>query len=371
MRVGKHLLLILSMALLVVGCGSTEQAHAQSQAQHNNSLTKLQIKLFGPGETAPLKRVVINDQELIQKLYAQAQALPKPQKDRICTMQLGLSYALSFWNGDKLVEMMVANSSGCGDLMLSSGDWRQPDRQFWQVLRQAYDSAAGVKQPDSLAVVRYTDKTQPPLYARVTSASQVQKFLTALHQLPRQADQCAPVGMPFDDLYFFEGEKMLRVQIFKGACKAVRIMSEEGWRTMDQTVEQLLEQTLATTSFAKAIPDRLEMRIAFTKHGQDNGLTFMDLGHNNEELQRVRKIYDVTYALPLLPLRNGNHESCPASGSLKYYMLIFSQGGAWLTTAIAYENCEPVQLNTVGATGIPLRQATQEFWSLVRPIGVQ
>lgn len=150
---------------------------------------------------------------------------------------------LIFWAGTQLAKIVTADRGGCGDLLLRGGDLRQTTQDFWLFLDRAITSAPHVKQPDHVETVRHRGNAQAPLYAKIPSARQAQKLFTALAAFLSSphatTGRCGDQAASYDDLFFYEGEALLRAQVFRGSCSQVRIAGKTAAPSLRPT-EQFL-----------------------------------------------------------------------------------------------------------------------------------
>ncbi len=371
MRTRRHLfplaLLPLVCALLSPACGllQHQQPPKPLVALHNSAdLTKLQIELFEAGNAAPETRYVIG-QKIAQQVYQAALASPRPTQGRGCPAIGGPRYQLVFWAGTHTAEIITADRGGCRDLFLR-GDLRQATPDFWSVLDQAISSAPHVKQPDHVEIVRYQGNVQVPLYAKMTSARQAQKLFTALSAFlstsPSTTGRCADQAATYDDLFFYEGEVLLRAQVFGGDCSQVRIAGQPPAPSLHPTEQFLhqLHQELSGVTFAPVRPDTLEIEHAPTSIQSGSGPDF----RSSRDQGAIQKLYHTASNLPLWPSNKAS--SCASQRTATSYdVLTFSQGGAWLLSITAFSGCAAISFNRAGIEGGFARQATQEFWDLV------
>jgi hypothetical protein len=362
-------LLPLVCALLSTACGQlqNQQPSKPLVALRNSAdLTKLQIELFKAGNAAPETLYVI-EQKTAQQVYKAALASPRPAQGRACPAVAGPGYQLVFWAGTQIAEIVTADRGGCGDLFLRGGDLRQANQDFWSFLDQAISSAPHVKQPDHLEIVRYQGDMQVPLYAKMTSARQVQKLFTALTAFLSRSQSttgpCVNQAATYDDLFFYEGEVLLRAQVFRGDCSQVRIAGKTTSPPLQPTEQFLhqLDQELSGVTFAPVRPDTLEIQHAPTSIQSGSGPDF----RISRDQVAIQKLYNTASNLPRWP--SNKDSSCNLQGTAASYdVLTFSQGGAWLTSTTAFSGCAAISFNRAGIEGGYASQATQEFWDLVR-----
>jgi hypothetical protein len=373
MRARRHLfplaLLPLVCALLSTACGQlqNQQPPKPLVALHNSAdLTKLQIERFEAGNAAPEMLYVI-EQKTAQQVYKAALASPQPAQGRACPAIAGPGYQLVFWAGTQTAEIVTADRGGCGDLFLRGGDLRQANQDFWSFLDQAITSAPHVKQPDHLEIVRYQGNVQVPLYAKITSAKQAQKLFTALSAFlstpPSTTGRCGDQAATYDDLFFYEGQVLLRAQVFRGNCSQVRIAGKTTAPSLQPTeqFQQQVTQELSGVAFAPARSDTLKIEHAPTSIQSGSGPDF----RISRDQGAIQKLYHTASNLPRWP--SNKDSSCNLQGTAASYdVLTFSQGGAWLVSTTAFSGCAAISFNRAGIEGGYASQATQEFWDLLR-----
>jgi hypothetical protein len=365
MRARRHLflfaLITILCTLLLTACDPKPLVALHSSAD----LTKLQIESFEPGNAAPEMLYVI-EQKTAQQVYKAALASPQPLPGRACPAVAGPGYQLVFWAGTQTAEIATADQGGCGDLFLRGGDLRQATQDFWSVLDQAITSAPHVKQPDHVEIVRYQGNMQIPLYAKITSATQTQKLFTALTAFlstpPSTTGRCGDQAAAYDDLFFYEGEVLLRAQVFRGTCSGLRIAGETSYSALQLTgqFQQQLDQELSHVKFAPVRPDKLEIEHLPATLQAGSGPDFRVSTDQNA----IQKLSSTTYNLSRWPANKDSN--CNSQGTEDSSVVTFSQGGARLLSAIAFSGCAAIILNRGGWVGGYASQATQEFWDLIR-----
>lgn len=363
-RARQHLfslaLMTIVCTLLSTACDSKPLANLHASA----NLTKLQIEIFEPGNVAPDTLYVV-EKKPAQQIYQAALASPQPWLGRACPTDAGPRYQLVFWAGAQPAEIVTADRSGCGDLFLRGGDLRQGDQDFWSFLNQAITSAPQVKQPDHLEIVRYQENVQTPVYAKITSVRQAQRLfvtLSAFLSTQRHATgRCSNQVVPYDDLFFYEGEVLLRAQIFRGNCSGLRIAGETSYSALQltQQFQQQLDQSLANVRFAPVSPDNLEIEHVPATLQSGSGPDFRIF----TDRSAIQKLYNTVSTLP--PWPTNKDSSCNSQGTEEDYVITFSQGGAWLISATAFSGCAAIACNRGGWVGGTTYLATQEFWELV------
>jgi hypothetical protein len=353
-------LIILFCALFSAAC-TQQPAKSLVNLHDSASLTKLQIKVFKPGSVAPSTLYVIG-QKQAQQIYKAALASPQPRKSSGCSQVLGADYQLIFWAGGQTAEIIAADRGGCGDLFLRGGDLRDASKDFWSLLDQAIASAPQVKQPDRLTIVRYWGDRQAPLTASVTSAEQAQTLFLALSSLPPSEERCGGEIVTYDDLFFFEGETLLRAYVPRGACSQISIAgdpSTSSWQFTEH-FRQVMDQLLAGITLVPAQPDQLEIRhnLEHTVPGPQT------IFYASIEQSAVQKLFQTVYDLPVWPANKD--VSCNSQGTADSYdVLTFSQAGAWLTSVNAFSDCASLGLVRADMMGGSSRQVTPEFWDQV------
>jgi hypothetical protein len=331
-------------------------------------LTKLQIEIFEAGKTSPDTLYVIK-QKAAQQLYKAALASPQPAPGRACPTMAGPGYQLVFWAGAQRAETVTADRGGCGDLFLRGGDFRQANQDFWSLLDQAITSAPHVTHPDHLEIVRYQGNVQVPLYAKITSARQVQRLFTHLSAFlstpPSITGLCGDQASTYDDLFFYEGEILLRAQVFRGDCSQVRMTRKTTSTALHLTAQfqQQLDRELSSMTFAPVRPDTLEIEHAPASIQSGSGPDF----HISTDQSAIQELYHTAYNL--LPWPPNKDSSCNSQGtSDSYDVLTFSQGDAWLVSATAFSGCAAISFNRAGIEGGYPKQATQKFWDLTHRV---
>ncbi|EFH85093.1 hypothetical protein [Ktedonobacter racemifer] len=368
MRAPVHLatlaLIAILCALLFTACDPKPLVNLHSSAD----LTKLQIKFFEYGNTSPETLYVIK-QETAQQLYKAALASPQPAPGRACPTVAGPGYQLVFWAGAQRAETIIADRGGCSDLFLRGGDLRQANQDFWSLLDQAITSVPHVTHPDRLEIVRYQGNVQVPLYAKITSAGKVQRLFTYLSTFlstsPSTTGLCGDQTSPYDDLFFYEGEVLLRAQVFRGDCSLVRMLGKTTFPALRLTgqFQQQLDQELPSMTFAPARPDILEIEHAPVSIQPGSGPDF----RISRDQSTIQKLYHTAYNL--LPWPSNKDSSCNLQGAEgSYDVLTFFQEGAWLVSATAFSSCPTVSFNRAGIMGGYASQATQEFRDLVHQV---
>ncbi|EFH84514.1 hypothetical protein [Ktedonobacter racemifer] len=368
MRVPLHLfplaLIAILCALLFTACDPKPLVNLRSSAD----LTKLQIEIFENGKASPETLYVIK-QETAQQLYKAALASPQLAPGRACPTIGGPGYQLVFWAGAQRAETVIADRSGCEDLFLRGGDLRQANQDFWSLLDQAITSAPHVTHPDHLEIVRYQGNVQVPLYGKITSTRQVQRLFTYfsafLSTPPSTTGFCGDQAPTYDDLFFYEGEVLLRAQVFRGDCSQLRMAGKTTFPALHLTeqFQQQLDQELSSMTFAPVRPDKLEIKHAPTSIQPGSGPDF----RISIDQSTIQKLYRTAYNL--LPWPSNKDSSCNSQGTAgSYDMLTFSQEDAWLVSATAFSGCPTVSFNRAGIEGGYMSQATQEFWDLVHQV---
>lgn len=365
MRVPLHLfplaLIAILCTLLFTACDPKPLVNLHSSA----ALTKLQIEIFEDGKASPETLFVIK-QEVAQQLYKAALASPQPAPGRACPTVAGPGYQLVFWAGAQRAETVIADRGGCSDLFLRGGDLRQASQDFWSLLDQATTSAPHVTHPDHLDIVRYQGNVQVPLYVKITSARKVQRFFTYLSAFlstpPSTTGYCGDQAPTYDDLFFYEGEVLLRAQVFRGDCSQVRMAGKTispALRLTEQFRQQL-DQELSSMTFAPARPDKLEIKHTPTNIQPGSGPDF----RISTDQRAIQKLYHTAYTLPPWPLNKDS--SCNSQGTADSYdVLTFSQEDAWLVSVTAFSSCAVIWFNRAGIEGGYASQGTQEFRDLV------
>jgi hypothetical protein len=134
MKSNKFVVLLFGLAmLLLAACGSNANAGGITPP---NQPDKLKIVAHEITSEQP-KTLNPASADKAQELYTMIYALPKVAPDRMCTMQAGPNYDLTFVQGDKTILSVNADRSGCGTVTLDKNDQRQPDKKFWELLNQA------------------------------------------------------------------------------------------------------------------------------------------------------------------------------------------------------------------------------------------
>jgi hypothetical protein len=206
-----------------------------------------------------------------------------------------------------------------------------------------------------------------PLYAKVTSTRQVRNLFTALSALrassPPITGRCANQGATYDDLFFYEGDVLLRAQMFRGDCSQVRIAGMTGSPPLQPT-EQFLhqwDQELLGVPFVPVRPDKLEIQHAPTRIQLGSGPDF----HFSSDQNVIQPLFQTVFSLTSWPSNQDSFCNMQAT-SASYDVLTFSQGSAWLMAVTAFSGCAAVTFNRAGIDGGYASQATQAFWDSVR-----
>jgi hypothetical protein len=130
MKTKRLLVLAFSLMALLAACGSPPlPAVAPDMLQVSEHV--------GAGNTT---QYTVTKPEKIQQLYTALAALPGIPAFQGCPSIGGPSYDLTFSKQGKLVVKAQASRDGCGTVVLSRDDQRQPDDHFWSLLTQAIQS---------------------------------------------------------------------------------------------------------------------------------------------------------------------------------------------------------------------------------------
>ena len=142
---------------------------------------------------------------------------------------------------------------------------RQSTNDFWSQLDQAIYQATPVARPKQLALLHTLQLDQPPQAAQITSVEMVQHLYDAILALPQahQNGNCSPESFHQYQLVFHTADQAIP-SVIDQKCNTISLEGSSvstGTFIMNDQFKQLFGQTLATTPFAPAHPDRLTLDI--------------------------------------------------------------------------------------------------------------
>ena len=369
----KHRPTLLTAALLLFlvglsGCGMKAGPQAAGPVP-GGSPDSVRITFETPGlDPAHSNHVLtLNVVTQVQHLYAIIFALPPMSQNIACTAEGGFPYTLTFQQGTKTLATVVAARYGCRPVAIAGEPTdRQSTNDFWSQLDQAIYQATPVARPKQLALLHTLQLDQPPQAAQITSVEMVQHLYDAILALPQahQNGNCSPESFHEYQLVFHTADQAIPSVIDK-TCNTISLegsyQSRTGTFVMNDQFKQLFGQTLATTPFAPAHPDRLTLDIQ-PGSGVARLGTIADVGLRQQ-------LYTKIFALP----PGKAPPNCPSgedkmAGKGKLYTLSFTQ---WdlpvLVNVDAYEgSCTLVSLDAGQGMGVGLiLQGDGEFWHLV------
>lgn len=153
-------LLVALLALALAGCGRwTPALPGSSGGGAVTSVHVLRTSAFPPNHIPPLERTV-TDAVKARQLYAALRALPPfPKETMSCPMDIGVSYDLTFYQGQTQVSWATVQPTGCEAVTLPNGDvrWAVNQDQFWATLAEAL----GVSKSDLFQAPRSSGPSAP------------------------------------------------------------------------------------------------------------------------------------------------------------------------------------------------------------------
>jgi hypothetical protein len=133
-------LLLAALLIGLSGCGT----NVGSAGTGSDAPDHVRIQIDAPTpDPAQGKRVVtLSVATLVQQLYTTTFALPQMPQGIPCTMEAGPHYTLTFQQGAKTLETIVAKREGCQPVsIVGETQDRQASRDFWSQLDQAIHQA--------------------------------------------------------------------------------------------------------------------------------------------------------------------------------------------------------------------------------------
>jgi hypothetical protein len=350
------------------GCGwqSDPSQVGAKQVPTNNILDSVQIvmSLLGPGPQGKQVTLTLKGVSQVRKLYTAIVGLPLLPQNTPCTADAGPSYALTFWQGGKVLTTATAQRFGCGVVTLSGEKQdRRANQAFWSQFDQAVYDATPIAQPQQLAILHTVQLDQLPQTAQITSAETARRLYDAILALPQapqnENSSCAPALFYEYHLVFHTTDQAI-ASVFDNKCNTISLegnyQSRTGTFIMNNQFKQLFQQTLATTTFAQAHPDRLTLNLQPSR-GTVKQSTIADAGLRQQ----------------LFALSKGNAQpDCPSgedklAGKGTFYTFSFTQWDLPILASVdAYEgSCTLLSID--GNTGMGMGQILQgdgEFWNL-------
>jgi hypothetical protein len=354
--------------ILLSGCGWKTPSGQTSQAAPSKAQDQVRITLhllIPPNKREPV--VTLTDASLVHQLYTTVVALPLQPPVIACTNDLGPSYTLTFLRGGKTLLTATAQRYGCGVIsLMGQKQDRLANQAFWSQLDQAIYQASPPASQQSVAILHMGQPDQPSQTAQITSVETVQRLYKAILALPLipRSDSCIPSLLPEYQLVFHAPDQAIPA-LLDSTCNTITLQgnyqSRGGTFVMNSQFKQLFQQTLATVTFAPALPNQLTVDVE-PESGTASFHPLTDAG-------LLLQLYNKIFALPLgKALPNCPPQSDKIAGKGRWYMLNFTQ---WdlpvLPNVDAFEgSCLVLFLDAGQATGGgPVLQADAEVWDLV------
>ena len=296
---------------------------------------------------------------LVQQLYATMYALPQMPDNQPCPANLGPHYTLTFSQGGKTLVTVIAMRDGCGPVSIKGETRdRQATADFWAQLDQAIYHASTPASVQWLAVMRMPQTGQPPLTARISSATTAQRLYNAILALPLTSLNKGNLeGVPEYQLVFHAADQEIPSVIdtqHNLISLNGNVHSRTGIYTLNDQFKRLLEETLAGATFAPARPDAATLTI------QKRDVTS---AHSMKDMAFLQQFYTkFTTLQPAAPPQGCPSEADKVAGKGTFYDFRFSQWSLPILQAEVYEgSCKLIENTSTGQ----YYQGDQEFWNIV------
>jgi len=346
-------LLLVGLLVWLSGCGMASGSGNASSGKPDR--VSIQID-----EVTGTKQVVtLTLAGLVQQLYATMYALPQMPDNQPCPANLGPHYTLTFSQGGKTLVTVIAMRDGCGPVSLKGETRdRQATTNFWAQLDQAIYHASTPASVQWLAVMRMPQTGQPPLTARISSATTAQRLYNAILALPLTSPNRGNLeGVPGYQLVFHAADQEIPSVIdtqHNLISLNGNVHTRTGLYTLSDQFKRLLEETLAGATFAPARPDAATLTI------QKRDVTSAQIMKDMTFLEQFYTKF--TTLQPAQPLQGCPSEADKVAGKGTFYDFRFSQWSLPLLQAEVYEgSCKLIENTSTGQ----YYQGDQEFWNLV------
>ena len=123
----QRFILLLTILLLVVGCGAIDTKAAAPQP---TTMEVTRSSVIAQNHLPPFSRT-ITDAGAVQRLYTAAQNLPKTRVQRwMCPLPSTIVYHVQFLEGKTVLQQWNMDAIGCAVVMLHKGDLRRVNSAF-------------------------------------------------------------------------------------------------------------------------------------------------------------------------------------------------------------------------------------------------
>ncbi len=353
--------LMLIPLICLSNCGSSTGISG-SQPSSKPDHVQIEIDLFHQSTRQnPVVNLTIAN--MVQQLFATIYALPQMPENIPCTLEMGIHYTLTFYQGHKKLVTVVAENDGCRCISLSGEPQVRTamnNPSFWKQLDHAIYEASPTATIAWSSLRPLSSTPHHPQTARITSADTAQHLYNAILALPTVMENNSYLG-PGDYQLVFHTSDQPVVAVIDMKQKLVDLHGEYhsrgGVSRMNEQFEQLWTKVLAGIVFSPARPDTLLLSLSTNKDSR--ALTVRDTKLVQEFYTRIFT-FSTTQPPPDSCLGNDK-----VAGKQKWYELTFLQWNLTLLHVSAYEaSCVFVERDFDSGQRQYL-QADQQFWTLL------